>query len=245
MTEIREGVSGMRILICDDDHNIIEELKEYLNEYFAQTDSIMPEIAAFSDGNSLLADSGANDLVFLDIEMPGLNGISVGNALKKKYPHVFIFITTYHEQYLDDAMDVPVFRYLLKPLDKKRLFRNLDAVMHAYCDLVFPVAIDTGTSVVTLSAADIIFIETQAKATLVHTVSGTYSTKASLVSWMNTLSSNSFFQTHKGYLVNMRHIKSFEKNLISFHSCEEQAYLSRRKCKEFKKRYFFYISHTT
>lgn len=234
----------MRILICDDDHFIIEQLKKYLNEYFSKTDSAMPEIAAFSDGESLLADQGANDLVFLDIEMPGLNGISVGNALKRKYPRVFIFITTFHEQYLDDAMDVPVFRYLLKPLDKKRLFRNLDAVMHAYCDLVFPVAIDTGTSVVTVSAADIIFIETQAKTTLVHTVSDIYRTKTNLISWVNTLRNGAFFHTHKSYLVNMGHIKSYENGLISFHSCNEHAYLSRRCYKDFQKVYFLYIKHT-
>ena len=79
----------MRILICDDDRFIIEEIKQYLEEYFSQSDYAMPEIADFSDGDSLLADEGAKDLVFLDIEMPGLNGISVGNTLKEKNPHVF------------------------------------------------------------------------------------------------------------------------------------------------------------
>ncbi len=234
----------MRILICDDDRFIIEEIKQYLEEYFSQSDYAMPEIADFSDGDSLLADEGAKDLVFLDIEMPGLNGISVGNTLKEKNPHVFIIIVTSHErQYLDDAMAVPVFRYLSKPLDRKRLFRNLDDAMRSYCELVFPVAIDTGTSVVTVSAADIIFIEAQTRATLAHTVSGVYSTKTSLRSWSKTLNNGAFFQTHKGYLVNMRHIKSFENDLIAFDACEEQAYLSRRNCKEFKRSYLFYISH--
>lgn len=235
----------MRILICDDDHSIIDKLRHYLEEYFNQSDYAIPEIADFSDGDSLLADEGAKDLVFLDIEMPGLNGISVGNALKEKNPHVFIVIVTFHErQYLDDAMAVPVFRYLSKPLEQERLFRNLDDAMHSYYSLVFPVAVDTGTSVITVSAADIIFIEAQTRATLVHTVSGVYSTKTSLRSWSKTLNNGAFFQTHKGYLVNMRHIKSFENGLISFDACEEHAYLSRRNCKEFKRSYLLYITHT-
>lgn len=235
----------MRILICDDDRFIIDEIRQYLNEYFNQNDYAIPEIAAYSDGDSLLADVDAKDLVFLDIEMSGSNGIFVGNALKKTYPHVFIFIVTSHEQqYLDDAMAVPVFRYLSKPLDKKRLFRNLDAVMRAYCNLVSLVTIDDGKTVITVSEANIIFIEAQARTTLVHTVSGVYPAKTSLQVWLATLNSSAFFQTHRGYLVNMKHIESFEDDLISFRSCKEHAYLSRRNCKEFKKAYFFYISHT-
>ena len=73
----------MRISICDDDQFILEELKKYLEEYYSQEDYDMPELVAFSDGNALLADEGKKDIVFLDIDMPGLDGIFVGNMLKK------------------------------------------------------------------------------------------------------------------------------------------------------------------
>ena len=74
----------MRILICDDDLLIVEKLQKYLKSYFSHLHLRCPEIVCFSDGESLLADQGDKDILFLDIEMPGLDGIYVGNELKKK-----------------------------------------------------------------------------------------------------------------------------------------------------------------
>ena len=78
------GEYNMRILICDDDLLIVEKLQKYLKSYFSHLHLSCPEIVCFSDGESLLADPGDKDILFLDIEMPGLDGIYVGNELKKK-----------------------------------------------------------------------------------------------------------------------------------------------------------------
>lgn len=74
----------MRILICDDDLLIIEKLQKYLKSYFSHLHLRCPEIACFSDGESLLADPGDKDILFLDIEMSGLDGIYVGTELKRE-----------------------------------------------------------------------------------------------------------------------------------------------------------------
>lgn len=233
----------MRILICDDNRFVIDELKQYLEEYFTQNHYPLPELVSYSDGDSLLADQGKKDIVFLDIEMPGSNGIHVSSELKKTYPNVLILITTSYEQYLDDAMGVQVFRYLSKPLEKKRLFRNLNDAMHAYLRLVSTVIIDDGKASVKISEAEIIYIEAQERISLVHTISGIYSDKRTMQSWRNTLNADSFFQTHKSYIVNMKHVLCYDHQLISFISCQDHAYLSRRKYKEFKRAYLFYIGH--
>jgi two-component system LytT family response regulator len=57
--------------------------------------------------------------------MPGLDGIYVGNELKKKEKDIIIFIITSYSEYLDEAMRFHVFRYLSKPIDRQRLFRSL------------------------------------------------------------------------------------------------------------------------
>lgn len=56
----------MRILICDDDALVLEQLKGYIKQFFKTISVKCPEIVCFSDGESLLADKGDKDILFLD-----------------------------------------------------------------------------------------------------------------------------------------------------------------------------------
>ena len=77
----------MRILICDDDTLIIEQLQKYIESYFESNHLKCPRLVSFTSGESLLADKDEKDIVFLDIEMPGMNGIYVGNELNLTFPY--------------------------------------------------------------------------------------------------------------------------------------------------------------
>ncbi|MDE7199070.1 MAG: LytTR family DNA-binding domain-containing protein [Lachnospiraceae bacterium] len=238
-----EGETYMRILICDDEHVVIENIREHLQEYFTHKGYEMPELITFSDGDSLLEDVGQKDIVFLDIEMPGSNGILVGKKLKSQNPNLLIFITTSYPQYLDDAMDFHVFRYLTKPLEKERLFHGMNRAMDYYYQLTSFVIIDDGINSIKISESDIIYIEAQAKTTLVHTVSGVYPSKKALNSWLDTLNTGSFFRSHRSHVVNMKYVSEFTHETITFSSDYGQAYLSRRKYHQFKKAFFTYIEY--
>lgn len=231
----------MRILICDDKQNIIDQIRCCLQEYFAHNGYEIPELVMFSDGNSLLRDTGQKDIVFLDIEMPESNGILVGNELKKQNPQVLIFIITSYMQYLDDAMRFQVFRYLSKPLERARFFQNMNDAMQLYSRLTSTVVIENGKNSLKMSESDIIYIEAQARTTLVHTVSGTYPAQKPLHSWIDTLHAGSFFQTHKSYIVNMKYVVQFNHGTISFSAGKDTAYLSRRKYNPFIQAYYTYL----
>ncbi|MDY2589148.1 MAG: response regulator [Agathobacter sp.] len=69
-----------------------------------------------------MADTGEKDLLFLDVEMPGMNGIYVGTELKRQNPDIMIFIVTSYSEYLDATMRFQVFRFLTKPLNRQRFF---------------------------------------------------------------------------------------------------------------------------
>ena len=96
----------MRILICDEDTLIIEQLQKYIKTYFKNNHLKCPKIVCYSNGNSLLADSGEKDILFLDIVMKNSNGISIGSELKTKNKNLIIFIVTAFTEYLDDAIDL-------------------------------------------------------------------------------------------------------------------------------------------
>jgi len=149
----------MRILICDDDDFILQQLTNYLNEYFRKAGADCPEIVCYREGESLLADRGEKDIVFLDIELGGPDGIYVGAELKKQDKNIILFIITAFSEYLDEAMRFHVFRYLSKPIDKQRLFRNLKDAIRIYAMSVVKLAIETKDGIHTVKASEIILVE--------------------------------------------------------------------------------------
>lgn len=159
----------MRILICDDDDLMLEQLQKYIKSYFEKICTKCPEIVCFPDGESLLADKGEKDLLFLDIELPGINGIYVGNELKKLNEHTIIFVITSYSEYLDDAMRFHVFRYLSKPLDKHRFFRNMKDAIDLYNTMTIKLPIETKQGVHTLPASSVIAIEASGRKVFFHT----------------------------------------------------------------------------
>ena len=148
----------MRILICDDDPLIVEQIQKYVRSYFEKHHVKCPELVCFFAGVSLLSDKGDKDILFLDIEMPGMNGIYVGNQLKKENENIIIFIVTSYSEYLDEAMRFHVFRYLSKPLDKQRFFRNLKDAIDLYNNRTVRIPIETKQGIHTLPASSIIAI---------------------------------------------------------------------------------------
>lgn len=76
----------MRILICDDNPIFLDEFQELLNDYFAKNNLTLPSPVCYTDGDSVLSDTGEIDMLFLDMELPGHDGIYVGNMLKKLTP---------------------------------------------------------------------------------------------------------------------------------------------------------------
>lgn len=231
----------MRILICDDDSLIVECLLKYLTEYFKKEKLKCPEIKCFSSGEALLSDSGEKDIVFLDVEMPGLSGIYVGNELKKQNDAVIIFIVTSFMEYLDEAMRFHVFRYLSKPVDKQRLFLNMKDALLLYHSTNALLAVETKNDVHTISLSDLVFVEAQERRVLVHTAETEYYSVHPMQYWIDTLPSHIFFQSHRSYLVNMAYITDFDHTMI--HLCKGQftAYLTRRKYSSFKEAYLLYL----
>lgn len=138
----------MRILLCDDDPMILVQMEKYLKEYFQKAHLRVPDIASYTSGDALLRSESTAEIAFLDVEIPGLSGIYTGEKLKKKNPSIKIFILTSYMDYLDEAMKFHVFRYLSKPIEKARLFRNVKEALYQIEMETRPVAIETKDGVI-------------------------------------------------------------------------------------------------
>ena len=231
----------MRIAICDDNPQIIEQLTKYLNEFFRKNHLKTPHITAFSNGETLLASSTPNDIVFLDIEMPGVDGIYVGHKLKEANPRTIIIVITSFAEYLDEAMRFQVFRYLSKPLDKLRLFRNLKDALKLYNSRNTNVAITTKEGGYSVSTSDIIFVEAQMRKVIVHTTQRDFLSTQTMQDWLNTLTEPCFFPSHRSFIVNFAYVTDFDSSSIHLYNRQFTAYLTQRKYTEFKANYLLYL----
>ena len=231
----------MRILICDDDDAIVTKLKKYVIEYFKHKKLKVPEISSYNNGEDLLNDSGEKNIIFLDVEMPGLNGIYIGRELKQHDRNTIIFIVTSFAEYLDDAMRFHVFRYLSKPLDRQRLFQNMNDALQLYNSTNTKIPLETKDGVYTVSASDIIFIEGRKRTIHVYTTHREYIVIPKMSHWIATLDSPCFFQSHRSFIVNMQYVTNFDHSLIHLYNDQYTAYLTRRKYSDFKEAYFLYL----
>lgn len=231
----------MRIAVCDDDALMLEQLQKHIRTYFQKICVKCPEIVCFSDGESLLADKGEKDILFLDMEMPGINGIYVGNELKRQNENIIIFVVTSYSEYLDDAMRFHVFRYLSKPLDLHRFFRNMKDAMNLYNTMTVKIPVETKQGVHTLPASSVIAIEAQGRKVIVHSMVRDFDSIHNMQYWLEMLPKNCFFQTHRSFIVNLEHVTDFDHSLVHMSGGLFSAYLTKRKYNAFKEAYLLYL----
>ena len=173
--------------------------------------------------------------------MPGLSRIFVGNELKKVNNNIIIFIITSYAEYLDEAMRFHVFRYLSKPLDKQRLFRNMRDAIQLYNTSVTKIPIETKTGCHTVFASEIILVESQNRKVTIHTSKRDYESIYSMKYWRETLTMHCFFLSHKSFIVNLEHVSDFDHSLIHLYNNQYEAYLTRRNYTQFKETYLLYL----
>lgn len=237
----------MRILLCDDDPMILVQMEKYLKEYFQKAHLRVPDIASYTSGDALLRSESTAEIAFLDVEIPGLSGIYTGEELKKKNPSIKIFILTSYMDYLDEAMKFHVFRYLSKPIEKARLFRNVKEALYQIEMETRPVAIETKDGVIVRQAEDIVFVETERHKTKIVTIDAVYEVNSPLRMWNDLLQIGGFYQTHRSFIVNMRYVGEFTKDTVKLNLPDGQtcsAYLTKRRYSDFKSNYLLYLEST-
>lgn len=240
-TEHLRGEFEMNISICDDDEFSIRKIKDMIIEYYEVNHLTKPNIYIFNDGLSLLQSDITSDIVYLDVEMPGLDGIQAGRMLMQRNKNTLIIVITSYMEYLDDAMRFHVFRYLSKPIEQKRFNLNLKDAITECEKKSKTICIETNSENLVVSTLDIIFIEIIGRKSLVHTTLGTYHSPKPLSSWKSVLDEDFFYQPHRSYIINLHYVSSFSQSAIFLCGSKYTAYLAERKYHAFKKHYLNFL----
>lgn len=199
------------ISICDDDSYIREELERLIRTYFDQK-RLEYTLHTFSCGEELNRYKGATDIAFLDVEMRNLNGIQTGYSLMNRNPDAVIFIITSHREYLDEAMDLRVFRFLEKPVETERLYSALDIVTEQSAEFSFL----SNHLPVNLREKDVVCIYSCDRKTYVLTDTGeNYPTILSMKDWLSkTENIPCYSHPHYSYIINLKYVSRIEGRTI-------------------------------
>lgn len=231
----------MRIAICDDLTECRLSVKCYASEYF-KLRHIEYSIDEFKTGADLLKSDEIYDILFLDIELGGLNGIAIAKEIQKKHKNTVILVVTAYHQYLDDAMDIQVTRYIDKPATQSRIFSALDKAMSVINESVIALHIKDN-HVARLRVSDIIYAEAKFKGVFIYTKETVYRVKETMKQLRSMLTASYFAVPHNSYIVNMNHIKNFQRNEITLAEPYSNIRISvaTRKQPEFKRRFLDFI----
>ncbi|MCC8073413.1 MAG: response regulator, partial [Clostridiales bacterium] len=150
----------MNILICDDEELYVENIKKHI-ELYGFEKSLSFDIDTYTDAQPLLKCNTHYDIAFLDVEIGNIKGTDVAKRLKEINNFIVIFIITSYDKYLDDAMDLNVLRFIVKPIDSKRLYNGLDKAISLIDNSIVDLFLKNGTSHIKLPVNEIMFIEVE------------------------------------------------------------------------------------
>ena len=213
--KLNERAVKMRICICEDIAEQSQLLRAMIEEYFAQK-SYEPQVSEFGTAEEFLAAGAAkeNDVFFVDIELGAVSGLELIRAISEQNRSALFLVVTAYHQYLDDAMDLKVLRYLDKPVTKERLFSALDKALLEFQQGIVEIK-GKNNRTYRIKKADIIYAESKFKKTFVCTVDNTIETNLPLKEIKEMLSSPDFLVPHGSFILNKNYIVRFERTSIA------------------------------
>lgn len=226
-------MSGLRVLIADDEAPSREELAYLLGRH----DDVASVRTVGSGAEVLKAlEEQPVDALFLDIRMPGLDGLDVARVLARfrRAPRV-VFVTAYDEHAVE-AFDLRAVDYLLKPVRAERLAEAVRRVRDAGGATEEPppadetIAVELGGVTRFVNRSDVRFAEAHGDYARLHTADGSHLVRVPLSTLEEQWSSAGFVRIHRRYLVALAHVDevAFEPGRGTVRVGEDELTVSRR-----------------
>ena len=230
----------MRIAICDDEKNIRELIGRKVSKQYPEAD-----IVFFQSGEELLLSDKHIDILFLDIQMFGKNGMETARELRKKDKSVILIFVTALEEYVFQAFDVGAFHYIVKPIDDMKfadiLCRAVDAWYSQDKDVreseANYVMINNGGVHTKVIIEDIVYAEVFNRKVVIHKLDDEIEYYGKM-SDLEAVAGDSFFRPHRAYLVNFKYVEKYDATTIYLE--KGTALMAKQNYPDFVKKYMKY-----
>lgn len=179
------------------------------------------------------------DLILLDIELPGMDGITLGKQIRKMNREVFLVFITSHIEYAVKGYEANAFRYLLKPLSQE-VMRNLLIDIQREREKKKSISVKTTDAEILLPLQELLYISAEDKCTVLYTKSQHYISDYSLKKYEEQLREYGFFRIHRKYLVNLYHHKGTQAGKIILSSGLSLP-ITKNRMAEYRRQLFHFL----
>lgn len=198
----------VRFAVCDDEKEQLDLVADKIREYYQDK----CEIIKYEDGEILLADTRTKDfdVLFLDIVMPGLNGMELAAKIREENKKVIIVFVTNREELAHKGYLCKAFRFVRKSKLDQELSETAKSLKNHFCSANEFLKFKTPDGEIVRSVNDIKYFEVKGHNVTVI-CSGEERVCGTMQEYEDKFGKNGFLRIHKGYLVNFRFISSIHK----------------------------------
>lgn len=238
----------MKVIIVEDEVLAQQELNWLIKEH-----SQMEIVGTFDDGMDVLKylQHHEVDAIFLDINIPSLDGVLLAQNISKFAHKPFIVFITAWKEHAVEAFELEAFDYILKPYQESRIIGMLQKLEAAYQQQNAPASgTTTNREALTINLVkderiivtdinDIYYAEAHEKMTFVYTRREAYVMSMNITEFCHRLPESHFFRCHRSYCVNLSKIREIEPwfnntYILRLRDLDFQVPVSRSKVKEFR-----------
>lgn len=230
---------------------ICEDIKEH-SEKILETCSLLEKecslnVTVFQSAKELLEslkhlqqeNASFPHLILLDIELPEMDGITLGKQIREMNTDVFLVFVTSYIEYAVKGYEANAFRYLLKPLSYDAM-RNLLVDIQREYSKKKKIIVKTRGGELMLPLQEVVYISAEDKYTVLHTKTQHYISDCSLKKHEEQLKEYGFFRIHRKYLINLYHHKKTQDGKIIL-SQGGSLPISKERMPEYRQKLFHFL----
>lgn len=238
-----KGSERMQIAICDDEQEISNMIEEKVKKLYPKSNVLL-----YLSGEELLLSNSCPDILLLDIQMEGKNGMETAREFRKSHKNTILIFVTAFEEYVFQAFDVGAFHYLVKPFDNikfEEILRNAikelqdrksRKITNSKKDMP-SLLITTGGKHIAVDLEDIIYAEVFDRKVILHTTHTDIEYYGKMKE-LQAKAGDDFYRPHRAYLVNFKYIRKY--NATTIYLEKGQALMAKQNYREFVKSYLRY-----
>ena len=222
----------IRIAICDDEKHMSDHIRSMVLNFFRKKNREI-SLRMFSGGEELLSYNGQIDILFLDIQMKGMDGMETARKLRADQFRGFLVFITVLKEMVFQSFEVQAYDYLVKPVDKKQFEKTMErlyaSMQNAREDSLL---VQKGYEGRIIPKDEIVFCEVIDRKIYLNLASGDVVDYYERIENLEAKLDKHFYRCHRSYLINLKHLKGY-KNGTACMDNGKKIPVSRLRSKEF------------